>query len=423
MRSKISEHKRVKKKLIPPMATIPNGVHHSWKDDRLPEMLWAALIVTNFPRAEALQRLARVVRSAVEIALALGEEANEGPLLVTMSGIALLPADHRAALIAAATYDAASIEALRPLLLLESLPAHETWDAAIDAEPTDEDWRLLAKAIAACYDHQLQEATDCRWVRVAFALFSARITVAPETVVTLAEYPNHSEEEMRSSRPSIRSLEICFAGEWDGSDWAPQFWQECLVRTRCIPPHFDQEAWMSRLSHERLLADKEQLSKINQRLTNRFWETLDSTALDPQHEVAFGMALYAADLVTIAIALGIAFAPQGRMTLRALVECLITLRYLRFKNEPGLWAAFMAHGQGQAKLVSQRCEETGREPEYLDQKILLEIANDDQWTEFLPVELGHWGGVDLRTMAEATGSKVVYDDYYTWPSVLPQNKT
>lgn len=416
MRTKISQHKRVKKKLVPPLATIPFK-NQSWKDDRLPEMLWAALLLSGFPRPEALKRIASVVTAAVKGTMpAKDAKPPSGPLPVTLSGMASLSDAVRQRVIASAAADDAGREALRPLLLLASLPARHDWLKVIGKEAVENDGGLLAKAVAQCFDHQSQNATDCRWAKVACAVLSGRAGVSPETVSMIAEYHIHDEEAMRSSRAQIRALEISFAGEWDSAEWPQTFWNDCFEGTACIATPFDEEAWLARYDKDQNIRDRDRLTATNQELTDQFWQTCDSSANDPRHEVAFGIALYASELTTTAILLAMGAAPQGRMTLRALVECLITLRYLHRQVEPSLWSAFIKHGQGQAKLVHQRMQETQRKPAYLSETNLDQIANDDFWTEFVSIEIGHWAGIDLRKMAEDVGLKEVYDDYYTWSS-------
>jgi hypothetical protein len=52
--SRIQDHKRQGQTLVPPFLQIPNLQPMSWMNDRLPELLWAALLVTHLPRAHAL---------------------------------------------------------------------------------------------------------------------------------------------------------------------------------------------------------------------------------------------------------------------------------------------------------------------------------------------------------------------------------
>src|SRR5438105_3577851 len=57
----LKQHKQFGKTLIPPAANIPNLQLTSWKNDRLPELLWASLIVASFPQSQALSSFRRVI--------------------------------------------------------------------------------------------------------------------------------------------------------------------------------------------------------------------------------------------------------------------------------------------------------------------------------------------------------------------------
>ena len=54
--SKLSDHKQFKKELKPPLLQI-NLTPSSWVDKRLPEMLWAVLVIGNIERKIALNFL------------------------------------------------------------------------------------------------------------------------------------------------------------------------------------------------------------------------------------------------------------------------------------------------------------------------------------------------------------------------------
>src|SRR3989338_4310189 len=87
--SDISKHKRDGKTLSPPFRQIPMSPS-SWKDDRMPEMLWAVLLIGNLKREEALD-VFRMVAGLV----------NKKPELldVTHSGIAKWSRENRLNLI------------------------------------------------------------------------------------------------------------------------------------------------------------------------------------------------------------------------------------------------------------------------------------------------------------------------------------
>ena len=51
----LDAHKQSGKVLTPPLLAIKSLRTASWVDDRLPEMLWCALLVTHLPRPFALE--------------------------------------------------------------------------------------------------------------------------------------------------------------------------------------------------------------------------------------------------------------------------------------------------------------------------------------------------------------------------------
>src|SRR5215213_8130070 len=58
--STIKDHQHRGKTLTPPLATLPSLHATSWLNDRLPEMLWAALIVAHLPRPVMLRTFRKV---------------------------------------------------------------------------------------------------------------------------------------------------------------------------------------------------------------------------------------------------------------------------------------------------------------------------------------------------------------------------
>lgn len=418
-RTKLAEHQLTGKKLIPPLARL-KMTPSSWVDNRLPEMLWAALLTSIFSRKEVLERFAAIVDIAYEVTDIKAPDWRAKPLVVTLSGIASLKDRDKQRIMLAIAQDDAAKRALVPMLFFDNLPDKKQWESVLKLTPSNEDWNKLAEAIAGCFYHQTQKATDCRWVKAlyvvksGFVIFTRNVKQTPKLII---EYPMHEESQLRLSRPSVRALEISLDINDPECNWPEQFWKECYDRTPCLPRKISEEELKSHYPpHEQLAKDKKGLQKINQDLSKHFWKTLKGSNMDPKHEVAFGLALFAADLAASSILLGMGRSSQGRMVLRGLVECLISLKYLAMKDNPDLWAAFRSHGMGQAKLVIQRAEEEERTPKYLDQKNLGQIANDDVWVEFLPIDIGGWDDLDLRKRAIDVGLKDRYDDYYTWPS-------
>ena len=90
----VADHTRSGKVLSPPLLT-PVSAFHSWLDERLPEILWAVLIVGQLPRDDALA----VFRDAASYLSRLPEEQRFPE--VTHSALAKLDAELRRGFIAA----------------------------------------------------------------------------------------------------------------------------------------------------------------------------------------------------------------------------------------------------------------------------------------------------------------------------------
>jgi len=225
--STLKQHIHQGKTLTPPMAALPNLQPTSWLNERLPEMLWAVLLVTHLPRPVMLETFR-------EVADYVSQFQDENSIHdVTHTGFSRAKAEIVEGLLNVITATDDHRVALSPLLLLHQLPAYESWTRFLPA-PTRDSWQALMGAVALVLDHQSQEATDCRWVRLMCLVSSGKAVVPPEFVKEIAYYPNYGD--MRQVRPSIRAAEIAFWERDDTAyDWAEKFWTQCLSDTPCFP--------------------------------------------------------------------------------------------------------------------------------------------------------------------------------------------
>ena len=157
------------------------------------------------------------------------------------------------------------------------------------------------------------------------------------------------------------------------------------------------------------------LSSAFEALVGHWLETSSTTAVDSVHEGTFTFVLYALRCVRELLGAN-RLRISGRMLLRTLTECRITLAYLQIKNDQKLWERFRHYGAGQAKLALLKISEAKRPPHSVSVELLERLANEDMWQEFVDIDLGHWAGEDLRKMAEVSGTKHVYDAHYGWTS-------
>lgn len=201
-KGKIESHRKSGSKLIAPFNELPNTSFYSWMNDRLPCMIWAALLITNLGREKALEKIRRIGKIVGEEFHTQPEEFKNSLPRISIYGISLLNQGLRDAFFKELFVDEISKIALRPLGLIEALPLRAEWQKNL-AAPTEEDWTTLAESVAATLDHQSQEATDCRWAYMLPIIYSGKIHM-PEAYMyqEYTDYPYFNAQEQ--VRPSIR---------------------------------------------------------------------------------------------------------------------------------------------------------------------------------------------------------------------------
>ena len=404
----ITKHSRKGKVLIPPMLGIPNVNFSSWVNDRLPEMVWAALLLTNdnIVRNEALDVFRQVGKF-------VSKNSDNGILPeITITGLSKFPGDKLLELLVSITAKEKQRKALLPLLLFDSLPAKEIWVRALSSENEEIHWEPLAHAVAKTLDHQSQEATDCRWLRVYCMMLGGKLKLPSEELIKeIYYYPNYGD--MRKVRPSIRASEGAFNMlEEKHDNWPISFWKECYEKTPCIPlnikPNYRFKSDTKKILQ--ILAD------IYTNLVDHSFNTSKQTDINPRHDTIFGTAFFTLLLLRELLKADNRISISGRLILRTIVECYITLFYLIKKDDEELWKSYRVFGTGQAKLSWLKYDDMEKKPEFIDLDMLKNFANEDMWLEYVQINLGHWEKSNLRKMSEDCGVKDVYDKYYSWTS-------
>lgn len=407
--TKLSHHKRQGGNLVPPLAALPGLKPSSWLHERLPDMLWCALLVVHLNREFALE----ILRGAAKAGAGKFEPGRDFDLSLT--GLAELPRNLAKALIEFVCSAPGTRPILRALLLLDDLPARELWEAAIGEKPTPEDWEVLGRAVASTLDHQSQEATDCRWARVLFKVLSGQLKLrAIEQVRELLHYPY--EGDQRKVRPFIRASEIAdnpLSPKEARERWAETFWSQCLRDTSCEPMSRNEQAINVALG-----TTQGHLSIVRDALVQHAAGSLSTTNVDARHDATFGIAAYCLDILGELLRVGSGSSIVARAGLRTLLECYITFAYLAHRDDAEVWMAYRNYGAGQAKLAFLKVIESSDAPLFLSTEVLEMIANEDRWQEFVSINLGHWEKANLRSMSETAGVKEIYDHYYAWTSAF-----
>lgn len=401
-RTPISGHTRRGGELLPPFAKIDKMVLSSWMNERLPEMVWAALIRSAFDPDRALGQFRRILNF-------IGKHPKANELFdVTLSGIAKLSAPLREEMITAIIGLPEVGEVLATLRLFQSLPAYDTWDRLLPkADPNVE---LLMDAVGSCLWHQSQEATDCRWLRVMGRVVAGKFHIPKETAKEWFGYPN--EGDQLKVCPSIRAAEVA-PNPLEPPDlaWPNAFWDEAWRNTPCLRLVDGERPLLIRET-----INRKRLKEVSEVLQGHWENTHQTTAMDAKHDAVFGMAFYALRLLEELLGIGIGQSILGRLGLRTILELHISLRYLLAEDDEEVWNKWRSYGAGQAKLNALKFDDNLDPPKHIDIESIERIAGEDLWEEFLNINLRNWCGLDLRRLSERTGLKDTYDKFYSWTS-------
>jgi hypothetical protein len=420
--SPIAQHARQGSVLVPPLARIPNFSLSSWADDHMPEMLWAVLLAGTLERSHYLacfRRVAVVARDWFKPDEpgdpTLPPDNNAGPnveIACDLTKLSEVSDEEFLRFVRIPLSHPLGYAALRPLLLLESVPGIERWKRVLAVEPTTDDWNTLARAVAGVLDHQSERSTDIRWLKLILPIISGRLFYPESAANRLEElrlFPDKGD--MRSVRPSIRAGEMMIR-RTPPSTWIRSYWSEAFKKTKCIDPSGDEHY---KFTETRI--DPDSLFKCRDAVVEHFFSSQTAERVDARLDSVFGLALYGLSLVEEIGMHRIHNRIAGRASLRALVEACITLRYLAKRDEKALWQSYRVYGAGQAKLAFLKAQEVeGDLPTFLDEEALHAIANEDVWQEYLNIDLGHWANSNVRQLAIDCGAKDLYDRFYDWTS-------
>lgn len=395
----------------------------SWRDHGLNEFLWAAILRTAFSQTEALAFFRRVTIIARE-ADPLYKET-----FISHSALSALSDEDFDTLMAPVLSSAAAKEALSALLYLDTPPDIAHWRRHLQPPSSGTSHtKILMTAVAKCMEHQSQEATDIRWLKVMYSLIVQQKMQFPESMAQRLEewrlYPNLGDQ--RSVRPSIRANEIMLRTSnpktnlpWEIPEaiaskvppsWSDAFWAECMAKTECFtgdlekPMHQDNKHYF------------DEIFNSYQALAEHFIQNTENSAPDARRDATYGLTLYSM-FVALAISQhGLEARAEGRILLRTIVENYITLKFLAHRDNPTVWQQFRQYGTGQTKLAFLKNLREDAIPDFINLNDLHTYANEDLWQEYSDINLKPWSEKNLRAMATEAGIKDFYDKYYDWAS-------
>ena len=227
-------------------------------------------------------------------------------------------------------------------------------------------------AVARTLDHQSQESTDCRWLKLLCLVFAGKLRLrSQEQVAYILHYPDYGD--MKMVRPLIRSAELAMSSATPKPiEWAAKFWGECLAQTPCFP--FNPDATGDILSAG---TTTQRLDEVYNLLAKHTCETRTTSDIDARHDTALGIGLYSLGILQELFRVGNCHSIIGRTALRTIVEYYITLAYLAKKGSADLWQSYRVFGTRQSKLAFLKLEESRVKPSFVNVQMLEQLANED----------------------------------------------
>ncbi|WP_181242539.1 DUF5677 domain-containing protein [Caulobacter vibrioides] len=405
--STLEQHTRAGKTLSPPFKTLPGGVQFSsWRDSRMPCVLWSILLSGQMQREDYLS----IFRSVARAARDMGEIAPKSISHHDLKECAPSTFDY---IFASVLNNEIAKDALKPLLLYGDLPDLEHWSRHLTDKDKDESIQAISNSVFLTLDHQSDNSTDCRWLRILYYISIGKMSFPEkmrETVENILKYPNSGD--LRSVRPSIRAIEMAFAEEDSNSDWPEKFWKQSYENTDCILlRRYPQRSLSGRDESAKLMELYDKLCKISQ-------IGLNSTSIDAKTDAITGLTLYSTALCATIVGSGGDQRVEGRHAIRTMTESIINLRFMLKYDNKTIWEKYRSYGTGQAKLAFLKLFDVDDNslPNYVKIEDLDSYSDEDMWQELVEINLGSWSGRDLRKMSEEAGIKDIYDKYYGWPS-------
>lgn len=304
-------------------------------------------------------------------------------------------------------------ELLEALLLFDTLPDKRHWSRHLKKTKKDDElWNIIEEThYQACGFHSRISTscgcffTLCQSVTGA----SKRAEGLPDIHLIIDEYINAGHAYHESSlRMELQMYYCLFLKE---VAWNENFWKECFEKTPCCP-----------ISYERIMpkhkCPDEEIRKI-QDITLKlrtFWAYYEKNTDYKYRDYAIiGIVKYAIDLCYKAIVEKNNDTTESRIILRSIVEAYINLKYLLAKDDDDLWKKYIEYGHGKAKQILTKYQNFDDIKDTIStpKKILGFIADEVKDPElFVDVNLGDFDGSDIRTRAEKSGTKDIYDKYY-----------
>lgn len=407
--STLEQHEFKKGKFIPPLMQLSDRIEFiSWSKDRLPEMLWLALIYSQYDRQTGLEKTMRILTYIKNMGFNIE--------LPYFSLILKLPEDQQNKIYAFIKSEN-NENVLSPLTIIFNYSEYPGFAKSFYSEEINEEKKIiLLNCIKKFYPPQDECTTDIRYLSVYFELITGRTKHREKTLKDLFLYTRipHSDERMKSIRPTIRSCDGITPFIQKDNNYLEKFWESISSMTDCKLFYI---IYKNDETKEEIAETKDFLRNVMQ-----YYATIYETTkpLDDKMLVLIGILTYSYKRFSEIIEYNLYNSIVGRSIIRVLIEDYIMIKYLLKKEteKPNIWTEYQSYGIGQLKLIEKRFQAAADtlEKSHVEYKYLEIIVNDYINEEFLNMDTRYFDSQNIRLKAEYVDEKDLFGLYYDYDS-------
>lgn len=399
MYTPIEKRKFKDRKIKAPLSDLGDRLEKSsWKDDYMLNMLWACILAGNLDQKRYTKIFEKVLHNA-ERSL-----KNKPFSTICHNYLATLDQSTFNSIFSPILEDEDAAAHILAIRLVEGMPDAILWGNFLpNPENINHYWYALKTGVFSCIDPGSKQGLDVRSLKVRFLTRIGRV--------------KNMTGKKSLSKATHGATEIVLRCMEEETEKSPvkkfpsnKIWTELFEKTDCTTLRTSG----SILNDYEILTHE--ISSIIRNLCWHFEQTLKSTHVDAKIDTAFGLVIYSLSIARELSETDASHGIVGRIALRSIAESLISLTFLRRKDNPKMWMMYRNSGTGRAAQTFLKSLNWNNPPVYLEQEKLEHMANEDEWLEMADIETSPWSGKDLRKMAIEAKLKDIYDSYYEWTS-------
>jgi len=402
-KSKIEDHKRVKKDLITPWNFYLGDKLElrSWYKERCPEYLWIVGIIKKYGRKQGLLICYRIIEYIVNNSIQLDSLALSN--IIKLKNFKLYHFIN--SLIDKEIFDSFCIVSNNNKLFRENFYLLKNTN----------NYRIkrIKEYMSMAQNGNSEIATDVKFVIVWYLAHKGtlKFITGMKIVDALAEYYylDHSDEKMKLYRSLIRSTEANSSMIYQDKEYVEYFWNTVGSISKCDLSYIDYQEVNTMDMKEYLNILKKEITLLVNEHSNEYTNN--------KFSVITSTFVYCLKLINEIVENDLYFGISARLIIRTIMDCYVNIKHLiMMENEnKKVWDEFIEYGLGKYKLINLKARTNNNEQfTHVTFPVIEAFVNDEKDEEFLNIELGNFKKSDMRAKFEKVGEKELYDFIYDY---------